>query len=618
MKTKAKRSTVVLIITLCLLILTSVINWGVVTGWGNVKITRLTLVGGEEKQYSALLYVPRNATKKTPAPAILMFHGNSGNARNHESWAVEFSRRGFVVLSTDALGSGDSGADGAADSTALVTPQDMYFSYLAEQPFVDKDNILTSGHSMGNASAAMVGAKHNVKGIILASNDMDPAVLLDFTGRYADFTGPYIENYRNYQGAEYTVTSIVEPISKGKNLDQFKEYFLPILQGRKGFEDATDFQLDTMYGSFEEGNAFMCTIEYGRIHEAAFVTRQTIGHILWFGQELLGDAVPNPIDSNDQVWQIKDYVGLVGILVFAAFLCNLAIFITDERPFFAEVKQPLPRNIGLRKVGLAISLVCGVVFPWLALKFPGLGIIPAKANKLPIFKLGYATFGLSVVFAMSLLGLVTFIIFCLTDGRKQKMQACDLGLTPQDKGNRFSAAFIGKSFLLAMIVIAIGWAYIQLQAYVFGTDFYAWFFGVKPLPPAFKLPYYIPYILVWMFCFVISSFGINVERRLPSLGKGETVDTLVQLVVNVLVAAFTITLVIIVQWKLESAGVFKHPFWGSFGLDTNRLWGMPVGIAVGTGGSTYLFRKTGNTWLCAFLMGTCCAIMCCLYGQLRL
>jgi len=618
MKNRLKRSTAVFLITLCLLAAISVVNWGVVTGWGNVKITRLTLVGGEEKNYSALLYVPKNATKATPAPAILCFHGNSGNARNHESWAVEFARRGFVVLSTDGLGSGDSGADGAGDSEALVTPQDMYFDYLEDLPFVDSENIITSGHSMGNASAAMVGAKHNVKGIILASNDMDPCVLLDFTGKHADFTGPWIEAYRQYQGAEYTVTSIVEPISKGKDLDQFKEYFLPILNGRTGFENVTEFGLDTMYGSFEEGNAFMCTIEYGRIHEAAFVTRQTVGHIVWFAQELIGDAVPNYIDADDQVWQIKDFTGLAGILVFAAFLCNLALFIIDQVPFYAEVRQPLPRNIGLRKAGLVISAVCGIVFPWIALKFPGLGIIPAKAARLPVFKLGYSTFSLSVVFATSVLGLITFIAFALVDGKKQKMQACDLGLTTQEKGNRFSFSFFGKSFLLAMLVIGIGWAYIQLQAYVFGTDFYAWFFGVKPLPPLFKLKYYIPYILVWIACFVISSFGLNVERRLPSLGKGEGLDTFVQILFNVLISAFTITLVIIVQWKLESAGIFKHPFWGSFGLDTNRLWGMPVGVAVGSGGSTYLFRKTGNTWLCAFLMGTCCAIMCCLYGQLRL
>ena len=95
-------------VTVLLVILTAVLNWGVVSDWGNVKITRMTMVGRDGNQFSALLYVPKTATNATPAPALINFHGNAGNARNHESWAVEFARRGFVVLSVDQYGSGDS------------------------------------------------------------------------------------------------------------------------------------------------------------------------------------------------------------------------------------------------------------------------------------------------------------------------------------------------------------------------------------------------------------------------------------------------------------------------------------------------------------------------------
>ncbi len=44
---------------------------------------------------------------------------------------------------------------------------------------------------------------------------------------------------------------------------------------------------------------------------------------------------------------------------------------------------------------------------------------------------------------------------------------------------------------------------------------------------------------------------------------------------------------------------------------------MPAGMTVGIGGTTYLFRKTGNIWLTATLMGTVAALMCVLFGQLR-
>ena len=95
-------------ITLIILLLSSLINWGVVTGMGNVTIDRIKLSGNDGAEFSGLVYRPQNATDETPAPTILMYHGNAGNARNHESWAMEFARRGFVVISPDQFGSGDS------------------------------------------------------------------------------------------------------------------------------------------------------------------------------------------------------------------------------------------------------------------------------------------------------------------------------------------------------------------------------------------------------------------------------------------------------------------------------------------------------------------------------
>lgn len=95
-------------ITLAVVLVASIINWGVITGWGNVAIDRITLSGNDGAKFSGLVYRPANATDDDPAPAVIMFHGNAGNARNHESWAMEFARRGFVVIVPDLYGSGDS------------------------------------------------------------------------------------------------------------------------------------------------------------------------------------------------------------------------------------------------------------------------------------------------------------------------------------------------------------------------------------------------------------------------------------------------------------------------------------------------------------------------------
>ena len=104
---RKKRTRKFFIIMLAITIIISLLNWGVVSNWGDVQIRRLTISGPDGANSSGLLYIPSNATDETPAPLMICFHGNAGNARNHESWAVEFARRGFVVLSPDLYGSGD-------------------------------------------------------------------------------------------------------------------------------------------------------------------------------------------------------------------------------------------------------------------------------------------------------------------------------------------------------------------------------------------------------------------------------------------------------------------------------------------------------------------------------
>lgn len=135
------------------------------------------LAGDDGKEYTALLYTPKNATNATPAPAYLCLHGYSGNARNHESWAVEYARRGFVVLSIDNYGSGDgefaeplSTADPNANT--MMNPSNNLIpvamaKYLDSLPYVDSSNIIIGGHSMGCNSATAAAAVINAKGLIL-------------------------------------------------------------------------------------------------------------------------------------------------------------------------------------------------------------------------------------------------------------------------------------------------------------------------------------------------------------------------------------------------------------------------------------------------------------------
>ena len=626
------------VVCACIMILASLLNWGLITGWGDVDIDRLTISGNDGAEFSALLYRPSNATDKTPAPGIIMYHGNAGNARNHESWAMEFARRGFVVLAPDLYGSGNSeayftgflpdvagpGSMGAATSeVSLICEADIFTRYFLTLPYVDTDNWLSSGHSMGGVPAFAMGARYDARGILVAAGTSAWNFANNTLDKCPEIYVPYLTAWKDYTRDTVIMMGDVEH-SKTLDPEQMDKSIqtkcLPTLQKYPGHEDDAAVIPNQVYGSFEEGNGYICLVEPNRIHEAAFVTRTTIGNLLKYGQLTIGDAVPNYIDSENQIWMYKDYLGMFGTLSFAAFLCALALLLIEEIPAFAVCKRPLGRNIGVRGKVMAIAFTITLIMPYFICKTDAFGIVGGGQGR-RLWNLGfhinYSNLGFGVIIGLTLVSMLGILVMTVLNRKKNPLHFDDFGMTPE--GSKSAKAVVGMalhSLLLAAIVVAVGWGYMQLQSDVLGTDFYSWFFGVKPLPIS-KLGAYWPYLLVFIICFIPLSIEMNIIHRLPDTGN-ETRDTIVAILVNVVLATAAVVLIVAGKWYLQSVGSAADVNWfWKMGLDTQRIWGMPLGMAVAVGISTFLYKKTGNIWLCACLVGTIACLMGVLYGGTR-
>lgn len=615
-------------ITLAIVLMASLINWGVITGWGNVTIDRLKLSGSDGAEYSGLVYRPANATDDNPAPAVICIHGNAGNGRNHESWAMEFARRGFVVISPDIYGSGDSqgyfdgGEMGYISKEALIDEPEMFYQYLLSLPYVDTDNIISTGHSMGCVAARVLGAKYDAKMVIAASPGGGGV-----DGPFAGGDQSYPEAWHNYHGNYAILRGDVEVTGNYNRIPVPEEEGPQLLAELYGEGVYDDFEVGKVYGSFEDGNAFVYEVEDQRIHEAAFVSTTTVGNLLEYAQLAVGDDVPNYIDSSDQVWPIKDYTGLFGIFAWAAFVFATALLLIEEVPAFAAVRRPLARNVGFRGPGLAIAMLIGVLAPYLVIKTDAFGIVGGGSYtnlKAMGFNLGFSNMGFGVVVGLTLVCILGGIVYVLSERKKKSLAPVDFGIIPagyEEKTTRKQrvlsiAEMILKSALVAAIAVAVGFGYTQLQLSVLGTDFYAWFFGVKDIPLS-KIPNYLNYLAVFIICFLFLSIDMNVIRRLPTTGN-ETKDVIIAMIVNVLVGATMVIIIVAVKWYLQSIGspADTNWLWG-MGLDTQRIWGLPVGMTVASAGSTFIYKKTGNLWLCALLVGTIACIMGVLYGGTR-
>lgn len=593
-KTTKSRTFRAFVISLVLLIVLSIVNWGCISGWGSVKIHRIKLASDDGVQYSALMYIPENATKETPAPLMFMMHGMSGHARTHEAWCIEYSRRGFVCISIDFMGAGES--DYAAqygDYAKTATPM-AFINYVRTLPYVDQDQLCISGHSYGGELAYRLGVQENFNTIISANGLRD-----------ADL--------KKFDGNLLLLSATADKAQNEETLRQVVSNFI----NTNGYDTSDGIVSGKVYGSFEEGNA-NCFVDIPDVvHEGVFISAEHIAAQLTFVQQAID--TPNPIDPADQVWRIKDFLGLAGMLVFAATLCLMACCLTEYIPAFQEVKQPLPRNIGLRGKGLAISIAAAILFPLLVLYTGAFGLNAALGGSynalIPLFQMRGCQVGFGTLIAISLLGLLMFGLFLLTDAKKAGADLRDLGMTVEGS-KKFKLSLIGKAFAAAMITVVAGWTYLTAMNAILGTDFYCMYFGFKPLV-ASKFKLYIPYIVVWMICFVMSAISMNVERRLPSTGN-EKLDTVIAVLFNGLLACATVTAMVTLQNSMQiSMGRNNGMALGNWGTDMTRIIGMPVGMFMGACGNTYCYRKTGNIWLGVFLMGTVCALSSVLYGMVR-
>lgn len=160
-KLKTNASLIVLIICILVMIITSVVSGSILTNGGKVRTEDLTFTTDIGATAHAKLYVPETATAETPAPAVLLCHGYTASSDDMEPNAIELSRRGYVVMSLDLYGHGETPLPESGysqvemGSVADYAPDLGTFSALqefAKYDFVDLTKIGMLGHSMGTAA----------------------------------------------------------------------------------------------------------------------------------------------------------------------------------------------------------------------------------------------------------------------------------------------------------------------------------------------------------------------------------------------------------------------------------------------------------------------------------
>ena len=123
-----------------------------------MEVTNVNYESYNGIEIRAKLLKPLDTSSDNPMPDILHIHGYQNNRETSDAYCIELARRGFVVLSIDAIGRGNSGIPNDQDDPDFDETYGGKSSldYLRSLLYVDGSNTGMMGHSLGAEMAYKV------------------------------------------------------------------------------------------------------------------------------------------------------------------------------------------------------------------------------------------------------------------------------------------------------------------------------------------------------------------------------------------------------------------------------------------------------------------------------
>ena len=450
---------------------------------GGIRIEDVRFKGAKGNTMSALLYVPPNATAQIPAPGILAVHGYINSRETQDGFAIEFARRGYVVLALDQTGHGYS--DPPSFANGFGGPDGL--AYLRSLPFVDKENIGLEGHSMGGWTvlAAAAAMPNDYKSMVLEGSSTGKPFAAEGTTSWPRNTALVFAQYEEFPDLMWGVQLARDVTTSPK---------LWALFGTQGAVEP-----GKVYGDPANGTARVLYTP-AMTHPAEHISHEAIGYSLdWFAKTLKG-GTPRPVD--DQIWFRKEIGTLIALIGFVALvigtfdgLLEAQMFSRLRLPAVADGTMPPHQAASGRRWTTAFILSAFV---------PALTYYPA-------FALGGTFVTPSAVLPQGITNqiLVWAIINLLIT----------LALMRFAPKRASRAGLIGQSVVIALASVAVGYAALWLADLAFKIDFRFWIVALK-LMSAKQFLIFLIYLIPFTAFFVVALHVLHRNFSTRSAPRG--------------------------------------------------------------------------------------------------
>ncbi|QND72149.1 alpha/beta hydrolase [Tardiphaga robiniae] len=412
---------------------------------GGIKIEDIRFKGAKGNTMSALLYTPPNATPQTPAPGILAVHGYINSRETQDGFAIEFARRGYVVLALDQTGHGYS--DGPAFSNGFGGPDGL--AKLRSLDVVDKTNIGLEGHSMGGWTvlAAATAMPNDYKAMVLEGSSTGKPFAADGTPTWPRNLALVFAKYEEFSTLMWGVPKARDTVSS------------PKLWALFGTNAAVE--PGKVYGDLAAGTARVLYTP-AITHPAEHISHEAIGYALdWFGKTLTGGT---PLPASDQIWFRKEIGTGIALLGFVAFLIGIFDGLLEAR-MFARLILPeptdgtMPSQTPVNRGRWLGALILSVLIPALTY-YPAFTLAGNWVKASPWLPQGITN---------------QIMVWALINA------AIALVLMPFAPKRASRRGIIGLSIAIALATVASGYLALWLADLIFTVDFRFWIVALKLL-----------------------------------------------------------------------------------------------------------------------------------------
>jgi pimeloyl-ACP methyl ester carboxylesterase len=434
---------------------------------GGIRIQDVRFTGAKGNTMSGLLYIPANATPQIPAPGILAVHGYINSRETQDGFAIEFARRGYVVLALDQTGHGYS--DPPAFANGFGGPDGL--AYLRSLEFVDKNNIGLEGHSMGGWTvlAAATASPNDYKSMVLEGSSTGKPFAAEGTPSWPRNVALVFAQYEEFSTLMWGV-DLARDVTQSPKLWAFFGTQGPVEPGK-------------VYGDIAQGTARVLYTP-AITHPAEHISHEAIGHSLdWFAKTLQG-GTPRPVD--DQIWFRKEIGTLIALIGFVALLIG-AFDALLEAPMYSRLRLPeiadgtMPEHTAASGRRWTTAFILSAFIPALTY-YPAFALGGTFVTPSAFLPQGITN---QILVWAVINGLITLALMRFAPKRASR------------------SGIVLQSVVIAIASVAIGYAALWLADLAFKIDFRFWIVALK-LMSAKQFLIFLIYLVPFTAFFVIA------------------------------------------------------------------------------------------------------------------